>query len=84
MQNDRVTFNGQDSDYLTILLKKDALFEGEKDKKKYYENISRMLKECGKAFSARNQDKTFEILGQMEEFSSFALDVQVLKEIYSL
>jgi hypothetical protein len=45
------------------LLKKDALFEGDKDKKKYYENISRMLKECGKAFSARNQDKTFEILG---------------------
>jgi hypothetical protein len=43
-----------------------------------------MLKDCIKYFAARNQEKTFEIISQMEEFSAFAIDVQVLKEIYSM
>ena len=55
-----------------------------KEKRRYYEQIGRMQKECCKWVTFKNTEKCQEIIDKMEEFTAYSFDVAILKEIYAL
>ena len=67
------------------MLRKEApLDDLEKEKRRYYDHIGRLQRECLKWFTLRNIEKCFEAISQIEEYTQYSFDVAILKEIYAL
>ena len=58
--------------------------EAVRERKRYYEQIGRMHSEVCKWVTFKNTEKCIESIDKIEEFTGYAFDVAILKEVYAL
>lgn len=64
----------------TLLIQKDQLDDLDHAKKEYFNAILHFQNDCVKSFSQRHKDKTLDSLNKLAEMSSYAYDMEILKE----